>query len=64
MVLVFQYGSNCSDGEINSKDRLCGDARFAAIAQTVEDYQFTFDVWSKNRKCAASDIVAIPGNKI
>ena len=43
-VLVFQYGSNCLESEINSKERLCGDAKFTAIAQTVEDFELAFDV--------------------
>ena len=30
MALVFQYGSNCSESQINSKDRLCDDAKFVA----------------------------------
>jgi hypothetical protein len=64
MALVFQYGSNCSEIQINSKDRLCGDAKFVGIAETIDDYQLAFDVWSKNRGCAASDIVEIPGNKV
>jgi Gamma-glutamyl cyclotransferase, AIG2-like len=64
MTLVFQYGSNCSEGQINSKDRLSGDAKFVAIAEIVDDYQLAFDVWSTKRGCAASDIVASPGNKV
>ena len=34
------------------------------IAETVDDCQFAFDVWSRGRACAASDIVASPGNKV
>jgi gamma-glutamylcyclotransferase (GGCT)/AIG2-like uncharacterized protein YtfP len=64
VALVFQYGSNCSESEINGKDRLCGDAKFVAIAETVDDYQLAFDVWSTKRECAACDIVASPGNKV
>jgi cation transport regulator ChaC len=64
MALVFQYGSNCSEGQINGNDRLCGDAKFIAIAETIDDYQLAFDVWSTKRECAASDIVASPGNKV
>src|SRR5258708_30458424 len=64
MALVFQYGSNCLDSQINSQDRLCGDAKFIDIAETVDDFQLAFDVWSTNRKCAASDIVTSPGNKV
>ena len=64
MALVFQYGSNCLESQINSKDRLCGDAKFIGIAETVDDFQLAFDVWSTRRKCAASDIVTSPGNKV
>ena len=64
MALVFQYGSNCCEGQINSNDRLCGDARFIGKAETVEDFQLAFDVWSKNRACAAADIVSKPGSKV
>ena len=64
MALVFQYGSNCLESQINSKDRLCGDAKFIDIAETVDDFQLAFDVWSTNQQCAASDIVASPGNKV
>jgi len=34
------------------------------IAQTVEDYTLTFDVWSEGNNCAASDIVRAPGRKV
>jgi gamma-glutamylcyclotransferase len=64
MALVFQYGSNCLDSQINGQDRLCGDARFIAIAETVEEFQLAFDVWSNGRRCAASDIVPSPGNRV
>ena len=64
MALVFQYGSNCSESQFNGQDRLCGDAKFVAAAETVDDYQLAFDVWSMGRGCAASDIVAFPGNKV
>lgn len=64
MALVFQYGSNCSESQFNGQDRLCGDAKFVAVAETVDDYQLAFDVWSTGRGCAASDIVAFSGNKV
>ena len=64
MALVFQYGSNCSEGQINGKDRLCGDAKIVAIAETVDDYKLAFDVWSTKRDCAAADIITSPGNKV
>jgi len=64
MALVFQYGSNCLESEINSKNRLCGDARFVDIAETVDDFELAFDVQSTGRGCAASDIVSKPGGKV
>jgi gamma-glutamylcyclotransferase len=64
MALVFQYGSNCSESQFNSQERLCGDAKFVTIAETVDDRQLAFDVWSRGRACAASDIVPSPGNKV
>lgn len=64
MALVFQYGSNCSEGQINAGSRLRGDARFAGIAETVEDFELAFDVYSTGRGCAASDIMRKPGGKV
>jgi cation transport regulator ChaC len=64
MAIVFQYGSNCLDSEINSEERLCGDARFLDIAETVENFELAFDVWSKGRGCAAADIVRKPGKTV
>ena len=57
MVLVFQYGSNCLESEINSSKRLKGKAVFVDIAKTIENYKLDFDVYSKNRGCAAANIV-------
>ena len=62
--LVFQYGSNCLDSEINSKNRLRGDAKFAGIAETVQKFELAFDVYSEKRSCAASDIVKKLGGKV
>lgn len=64
MALVFQYGSNCSESEMNSDSRLCGDAKFLDIAETVEDYELAFNVQSTGRGCAASDIVKKAGGKV
>lgn len=63
MALVFQYGSNCSESEINSPLRLRDDAEFEGIAETIEDFELAFDVYSTKRGCAASDIVRRPGGK-
>jgi gamma-glutamylcyclotransferase (GGCT)/AIG2-like uncharacterized protein YtfP len=62
--LVFQYGSNCSDSQINGKERLKGDAKFVSIAETVDDYELAFDVFSNGRHCAAADIVRKSGGKV
>jgi hypothetical protein len=64
MALVFQYGSNCSEMQINGNDRLRGDAKFVGIAETAEDFELAFDVYSTGRGCAASDIVRKPGGKV
>jgi len=54
---VFQYGSNCSATRLNSRERLGGAAIPIGIAETVEEYQLQFDVWSDGNNCAAADIV-------
>ena len=64
MALVFQYGSNCSESEINGQGRLRGDARFVGIAETVDDFELAFDVQSTKRYCAAADIVRGTGSKV
>jgi len=63
MAIVFQYGSNCLESEINSSKRLNGSAKFVDIAETVEYYTLDFDVFSQNRNCAAADIVRIDQKK-
>jgi len=64
MTLVFQYGSNCLESEINGGTRLSGDAKFVGIAETFEDFELAFDVESIGRSCAASDIVRKHGGKV
>jgi hypothetical protein len=64
MAIVFQYGSNTLSTEINGNKRLCGDAKFFGVAETVEDFELSFDVWSKRRCCAASNIIRMPGRKV
>jgi len=58
MALLFQYGSNCSASRLNSPDRLQGAARPVGFAETVDNYELRFDVWSNGNNCAAADIVA------
>jgi gamma-glutamylcyclotransferase (GGCT)/AIG2-like uncharacterized protein YtfP len=64
MALVFQYGSNCLDSQINGEDRLRGDAKFIGIAETVDGYRIAFTVLSKTRNCAAADMEPSPGDKV
>ena len=63
MPLVFQYGSNCTRGRLNSPNRLKGHAEVIGPAETVEDYDIAFDVYSQTNGCAASDLVPTPGRK-
>lgn len=58
MALVFQYGSNCSAARLNSRERLQGAAKLIGLAETVDNYQLSFDVWSNGNNCAAANIVA------
>jgi hypothetical protein len=64
MALIFQYGSNCSESQMNGTERLRGDAKFIDIAETVDDFDLAFDVQSSGRGCAASDIVRKQGGKV
>jgi hypothetical protein len=58
MTLVFQYGSNCSTARLNSQERLQGAAKLIGLAETVDNYELGFDVWSNGNNCAAANIVA------
>lgn len=64
MTLVFQYGSNLSSQRLNGEDRLRGDARVCAVAQTINDYELIFDIWSRINGWAAADILEGRGRKI
>jgi hypothetical protein len=61
--LVFQYGSNCTAARLNGPKRLNGHAEDRGRAQTVEDFDIAFDVYSQTNSCAASDLVPTPGRK-
>jgi cation transport regulator ChaC len=61
VTLLFQYGSNCNDERLNSTDRLDGSAKKPVLAETVDEYELAFDVWSKGNGCAASNLIAAPG---
>lgn len=63
MPLVFQYGSNCTAGRLNGPGRLSSHADDRGRAQTVEDFDIAFDVYSQTNACAASDLVSTPGRK-
>ena len=63
MSLVFQYGSNATRGRLNSPSRLAGDAHDLGRAETVDDFDIAFDVYSKTNGCAASDLVSSPGRR-
>ena len=58
MPLIFQYGSN-TDAE-HFKGRL-GDIEDRGRAETVDEYDLRFDVWSHKNGCAASDLLPAPG---
>jgi len=63
MSLVFQYGSNASKARLLGPERLNGTGTVLGRAETVEDYDIAFDVWSTTNQCAASDLVQRPGRK-
>jgi cation transport regulator ChaC len=63
MALVFQYGSNASRGRLNGPRRLNGHASVQGPAETVDDYDICFDVYSNTNRCAASDLVDVSGRK-
>jgi len=63
MSLVFQYGSNASQVRLLGSERLDGHGTVVGRAETVEDYEIAFDVWSATNRCAASDLTPTPGQK-
>ena len=65
MPLVFQYGSNMCSNRLNGADRLQGHASLVGIAETIENYEYSFDIWSGGRNnCAAADLIPRQGRKI
>jgi AIG2 family protein len=64
MPLVFEYGSNCSKGRLNSPNRLNGHAEDRGRAQTIEDFDIVFDSYSQTNGCATSDLAPTPGRKV
>ncbi|MEK7993455.1 MAG: gamma-glutamylcyclotransferase [Planctomycetota bacterium] len=63
MPLIFQYGSNCDTSRLNAPGRLAGDAEDGGPAETIEEYDIAFDVWSQGNGCAASGLGAAPGSR-
>ena len=57
MPLVFQYGSNCDAGRLNSTDRLAGAARDLGGVRTLENYDIAFNKWSARGGYAAADLI-------
>ena len=57
MPLIFQYGSNCDTERLNSPERLAGAAIERGRAQSMDEYEIEFDVWSNGNGCAAADLV-------
>jgi gamma-glutamylcyclotransferase (GGCT)/AIG2-like uncharacterized protein YtfP len=53
-----------SAARLNADNRLNGAAHPAGIAVTDDDYEFTFDIWSRSNNCAAADIIHGAGRKI
>jgi len=49
---------------LNSENRLRGDAILVASAQTVNNYELVFDIWSNSNDCAAADILPDRGRRI
>src|SRR5438132_13668551 len=56
MLLVFQYGSNTNVERLNSPKRLDGAASDRGRAETMDEYDLAFNVWSQGNGCAASDL--------
>lgn len=63
MIRVFQYGSNTLPARLNGPNRLSGRAQSCGLAQTVDDFDIAFDVYSRSNGCAASDLVHVAGRK-
>jgi hypothetical protein len=57
MTLLFQYGSNCDERRLNNKERLDGAAQNGALAETVDEYDLAFSVWSNGNQCAAGNLI-------
>lgn len=63
-VSVFQDGSNCATERLNNPKRPNGHAEDRGLAQTVEDFQIAFTVYSECNKCATADLSPTPSQKV
>jgi AIG2-like family len=61
VALLFQYGSNCDAARLNAPERLGGSATNPRLAQTIDEYDIAFNVWSNGNGCAASNLIPTPG---
>jgi hypothetical protein len=61
MPLIFQYGSNTDAERLNGPGRLNGAAQDRGLAETVDEYEIAFDIWSYSNGCAASNLIAATG---
>jgi hypothetical protein len=61
MPLLFQYGSNTNAERLNEPKRLGGAATDRGRAETIDEYDLAFDVWSQGNNCAASDLIPALG---
>jgi GNAT superfamily N-acetyltransferase len=61
MPLLFQYGSNCNAERLNAPERLGGAATRSTRAETVDEYDLSFEVWSQGNGCAASNLIPAHG---
>jgi hypothetical protein len=50
MPLLFQYGSNCLTARLSSPRRLNRSAVVQGRAQTVDEYDLAFHVWSQTNE--------------
>ena len=57
MTKVFQYGSNCDAQRFNSQERLGDAAHSLGRAQTVDNFEIAFDIWSTRNDCATADLI-------
>jgi len=61
MLLIFQYGSNCSAARLNAPKGLAGAAGDTGRVITIDECRIAFQVWSQGNGCAAADLVQTAG---